>query len=351
MKVRARVGAICLTVCLVTSLAVAGCRTPPAPPSPAAQGASGPKSVIGVGAPAAATAPKMAAARVAPMSSPNAPPPRADAPAAVPAPPPYDLVADRAARLAEARAELGPKIPAQVVDEVFLLYGAPGWEGAAFTQSVGLVKNALGAYFTGRFQKKPDHAISVYLFAQAAPYEAYCKAKYGEKCLSKYGFYRPDERRMVMNAGLGLGTLTHELVHPIVETDFPQAPAWINEGIASLFEAPVIPRTGEIHGAKNWRHPRLITALSSPTERGVARLDALFGMTDETFRDDAEDLHYAMARYVCQWLDERGKLWAFYQAWRDNAADDPTGVRAFASVMGKPPSELGDAWAKWVKAL
>jgi len=43
-----------------------------------------------------------------------------------------------------------------------------------------------------------------------------------------------------MNAGLGLGTLTHELIHPIVETDFPRAPTWINEGIASLFEAPMI---------------------------------------------------------------------------------------------------------------
>ena len=71
-------------------------------------------------------------------------------------------------------------------------------------------------------------------------------------------------------------------------------------------------RPGEIHGAKNWRHPRLKRALSS-NERDKARLEVLFGMTDETFRDDAEDLHYAMARYVCQWLDERGKLWPFYQ--------------------------------------
>jgi Protein of unknown function (DUF1570) len=300
-------------------------------------------------APAAAP-PKMAAARPLPTSSPNAPPPRADVPAAAVSPP-YDLAADQAARLAEARTELGARIPSQVVDDVFLVYGAPGWEGPAFTQSVGLVKSALGAYFTGRFKARPARAISVYLFGSSGPYEAYCKAKYGDKCLSKYGFYRPDERRMVMNAGLGLGTLTHELVHPIVETDFPQAPAWINEGIASLFEAPVIPRAGEIHGAKNWRHPRLLAAISSPTERGVARLDALFGMSDDVFRDDTEDLHYAMARYVCQWLDERGKLWAFYQAWRDNVADDPTGVRAFASVTGKPPTEVSDAWAKWVKAL
>ena len=50
-------------------------------------------------------------------------------------------------------------------------------------------------------------------------------------------------------------------------------------------------------------------------------------MSDATFRDDDESLHYAMARYACQWLDERGQLWSFYRAWRDDVTDDPTGER------------------------
>ena len=119
---------------------------------------------------------------------------------------------------------------------------------------------------------------------------------------------------MVMNIGLGLGTLTHEIVHPLVEADFPEAPTWLNEGIASVFEAPVIPKPGEIHGVKNWRHPRLKRALTiapSATRRGSTSSSA---MRDESFRSDGEDLHYAMARYVCQWLDERGKLWAVLPA-------------------------------------
>jgi hypothetical protein len=278
----------------------------------------------------------------------------ASRPAAAPDPPAaqaYDRAADREARIGEARAELGRATPTEVVEDVFLLAGAPGWTGPAFAQSASLVRNAVTAYYTDRFRRRPDRMISVYLFPSAQQYEAYCKAKYAERCLSKYGFYRPDERRMVMNAGLGLGTLTHELVHPIVETDFPTAPAWINEGIASLFEAPVIPRRGEIHGVKNWRHPRLVAALGNPKEKDAARLDALFGMSDDVFRDDNEDLHYAMARYACQWLDDHGKLWAFYQAWRDDSVDDPTGARAFARVTGKTPSDSNEAWSKWVRGL
>jgi hypothetical protein len=187
--------------------------------------------------------------------------------------------------------------------------------------------------------------VAVYLFPSAAPYQAYCKEHMGSACLSKYGSYHPDRRLIVMNAGLGLGTLTHELVHPIVETDFPNAPIWINEGIASLFEAPVLIGPGEITGTKNWRLPRLMGSLAS------VRLDSLFGMDDATFRNASEDLHYATARYLCQWLDERGWLFPFYQRWRDNAAGDPTGTQAFQAITGLTPAKAHDPWVAWLRTL
>jgi hypothetical protein len=331
------------SIALGALVLLAACRTPPAPPSPAAQGTSTPVP------PTAVTPPKMAAAKTTPTPS-DARTPWVDAPSQ-PAAPVYDREGDIAVRLQGAHKELGDRVPSSVVGDVFLVVGAPGWDGTSFDQSVSLVKRALGAYMNGRFKTRPQRAVTVYLFASAATYEGYCKTRWSEKCLSKYGFYRPDERKMVMNASLGLGTLTHELVHPIVEADFPTAPAWINEGIASLFEAPVIPRAGEIHGVKNWRHPRLLSAYGSAKERDAARLDAIFGMSDEVFRDDTEDLHYAMARYVCQWMDDQGKLWAFYQTWRDTVADDANGEKAFERVMGKPPREMHDSWAKWVRGL
>jgi hypothetical protein len=190
----------------------------------------------------------------------------------------------------------------------------------------------------------------VFLFGSAEPYEAFCQEHDGSACISVYGFFQPSTRSMVMNAGLGLGTLTHELVHPIVETDFPGVPLWLNEGLASLFEAPVLGKKGEIHGAKNWRWPKLQGALLSPS-KADAGIDRLFGMTDDEFRDQHEGLHYAMARYFAQWLDERGLLWDFYHAFRDGAESDPTGEKAFAKVVGKSPSEANPAWRKWVLAL
>jgi hypothetical protein len=279
------------------------------------------------------------------MDEPSAP----TAPAA-PAAEAYDLGADRERRARVAKEELGPRTITTVVSDIFVVVGPPGWQGGPFEQSVALMRRAMAGYLNNRFGKKPAQAISVYLFPEGESYEAFCKKTYRAPCIAHYGFYQPGGRTMVMNIGLGLGTLTHELVHPLVEADFPEAPTWLNEGIASVFEAPVLPRPGEIHGMKNWRHPRLKRALSG-AERDHARLDVMFQMRDELFRSDNEDLNYAMARYACQWLDERGKLWPFYQRWRDTVAADPTGEVAFHEVVGMTLPEANALWSRWVLAL
>jgi hypothetical protein len=245
--------------------------------------------------------------------------------------------------------ELGPTVP--IIREDPFLVAGPGWTLASLHTVTDLVHRALDALYNGRFTTHPARPVAVYLFSSKAPYEQFCQSRFHEECMSPFGFYRPDVRTIVMNAGPGIGTLTHEIIHPLVEADFKDAPTWIDEGIAALYEAPVLPREGEIHGAKNWRLPRLVAALGPRKGQPAARLDALFGMTDAAFRDGDEPLHYAMARYACQWLDQRGKLWAFYRAWRDTRDTDPTGERAFAAVVGQTPAEANDAWQAWVKRL
>lgn len=250
---------------------------------------------------------------------------------------------------AEAHKDLGPKVSFDLVRERYLVVAAPGWGAKG---SADFIERVLKALFNERFARGPARPLPVYLFGDAASYNAYCKQRYGGECISIYGFFSPSDYRLVMNLGLGIGTLSHELVHPIVDADFPDAPTWINEGIASLYEAPIMPRDGEIHGAKNWRYPRLSSALHSPRERDKVSLPALFGMSsDERFRDDDESLHYAAARYFCQWMDAQGKLWPFYQAWRDSFASDPTGDKAFARVMGKTPAEASPTWITWASRL
>jgi hypothetical protein len=80
-------------------------------------------------------------------------------------------------------------------------------------------------------------------------------------------------------------------------------------------------------------------------------MQRLFGMSDSTFRGRLEDLHYAMARYFCQWLDSKKLLWKFYRRWRDTHATDPTGIKAFRAVVGKSPAESTAEWHRWLRKL
>lgn len=262
----------------------------------------------------------------------------------------YELDKDLAARKQQARRLLGKGTRFAVVRKVFLVVGAPSMSRYYFRRSVRLTRRAMRAYFNKRFSRRPGKAVSVYLFGSKRSYNRFCR-RHHHGCGTPYGVYYYKPRRIVMNARPGLGTLTHELVHPLVETDFPNAPNWINEGIASLFEYPYIPRPGEIHGKTNWRLPRLRRALRSRAGRRRASLKHLFSMSDRDFRGRYEGLYYSMSRYVCQWLDSKGLLWKFYQRWRDTYAADKSGAKAFRAVVGKTPAQANKRWVRWVKRL
>ena len=73
------------------------------------------------------------------------------------------------------------------------------------------------------FTKKPEKPIRVYLFKDKETYEKHCETAYGRAPSTPFGFYMAKERKMVMNIGTGTGTLAHELVHPLLGEDFPDA--------------------------------------------------------------------------------------------------------------------------------
>ena len=262
---------------------------------------------------------------------------------------PYDLAADLSARTDAARALLSsPSAPARVESGVFLFVSAP--HADAYTDAATkLTRTAVADYFAGeRFTVRPDRAVTVFVFPDATSYQAFCRRRYGGPCESPFGFYRPGEREIAFDASRGVSTITHEIVHPLLAADFVEAPAWFDEGLASLFEAPLMPRPGIIHGDWNWRFDHLRDSLRSPAVAPSVRLDTLFGMTTADFRGGDAPLHYAMARYACMWLDSRDELWPFYRAWRDGIARDPSGDRAFARVVGETPMEANAEWVAWL---
>ena len=255
------------------------------------------------------------------------------------------LAADVAARVTMARAHLGEKAPSAIVGEAYALVGAPPCAG--FGAAAETARKAVLALVHERFTRGPREGVTVYVFCAAEPYQAYCARRFAGACPSPDGFYEPQTREAFVDASTGPGSLVHELVHPLLQDDFPGAPAWFDEGLASLFERPEMPKDGEIHGATNWRRPRLVRALTSPVERSDAGLGALFGMTDEAFRA-APWTCTTPPRAIRGVARREGCLWPFYRAWRAAAADDPRGDKAFAKTLGRTPEQAEADWEAWV---
>jgi hypothetical protein len=189
--------------------------------------------------------------------------------------------------------------------------------------------------------------LEAWLFRDKTSYRRGAKEFFGDDPDTPYGYYSPSHHALVMNIGPGAGTLVHEIVHPYLEANFPDVPAWFNEGLASLYERPT-EVAGHIRGLPNWRLPALQRELRAG--RGRSLVDLLATTSAEFY--GAEDETYARARYLCYYLQERGLLLDFYRRFRAGRAADPTGVGALRAVLGTDDLAGFEAtWARFVLGL
>jgi len=195
------------------------------------------------------------------------------------------------------------------------------------------------------FATRPTKVIEVWLFRDESTYRRGAKRFWGAEPSTPYGYYSSHDGVLVMNIGPGAGTLSHEIVHPYIEANLPDAPAWFNEGLASLYEQPR-EREGHLWGTTNWRLPALQKMIR---ERTLPSLASLISTTPEGFYGASYD-SYAYARFVCQYLQDHGKLRAFY---RTLAADteDRTGRRALETVLGQDLATFDPVFRRWALAL
>ncbi len=198
------------------------------------------------------------------------------------------------------------------------------------------------------FAHAPERLEEVWIFKDAATYTKYSRSLFQTEPSTPYGFYLSERRAMVMNIKPGYGTLTHELVHPFFHANWPDGPAWLNEGLGSLFEFPG-EREGHFAGQLNWRLPGLQQALRE--KAGVPKFSALMRTTEAQFYDDDSGVHYAMARYLCYWLQEKGLLIKFVARAQALKATDPTGWQALEEVLGADPDTKQKDWEKFVLSL
>src|SRR6185295_18912392 len=159
----------------------------------------------------------------------------------------------------------------------------------------------------------------------------------------------PCRHAIVVNAGLGLGTLVHEIVHPLMHASFPQAPVWLDEGVASLFEQPA-ERDETLVGLVNWRLPELQRRLRD--RRPPALGDVLAAGRSDFDDEKLGGAYYAVARYLCFYLQEQGKLQGFFRSFRQAQAEDPTGEQSLLGTLHERSLEtFGERFTRFVLGL
>jgi hypothetical protein len=248
-------------------------------------------------------------------------------------------------------AQLKQRVPSDdfviVVEKPFVVVG-DGGRAAVEEHARGTVRWAVTLLKQDYFTKDPAEILDVWLFKDSASYNTHAARLFGGAPTTPYGYYSPAHKALVMNIETGGGTLVHEIVHPFVEANFPECPAWLNEGLGSLYEQSG-EQDGHIHGYTNWRLPGLQRAV----RRGQLRpFRTLLAMDDRAFYDDDRGINYAQARYLCYYLQERGLLTRFYREFHAGHAADPTGFETLKKVLGEPDMDaFQKRWEKFVLAL
>ena len=198
------------------------------------------------------------------------------------------------------------------------------------------------------FSKDPNQIVDIWLFKDKTSYEKNVELLVGYPPTTKFGFYSSHHHVLVMNISTGGGTLVHEIVHPFIESNFPNCPSWFNEGLASLYEQ-CRDREGHIWGSTNWRLRGLQGAIES---NRVPSFRELCGTTREQFYNEDPGTNYSQARYLCYYLQETGLLRKYYDAFRANVSQDPSGYETLSEILGQPDmDEFKKKWEAYVMKL
>ncbi len=246
---------------------------------------------------------------------------------------------------------LKPKVPGDgftvVIEPPFVVIGDES-PAKVKQRAEGTIRWAVAKLKEAYFEKDPTEILDIWLFKDRTSYEKHAREIFHDEPTTPYGYFSDTEGALVMNIATGGGTLVHELVHPFMAANFPGCPAWLNEGLGSLYEQ-CWEVDGRIEGRTNWRLAGLQKAVR---EGRVPSFKTLCSTTHHQFYHEDRGTNYAQARYLCYYLEQHRLLRKFYHRFRANHADDPTGYETLKEVLGRNDMEaFQKEWEAYVLKL
>lgn len=257
--------------------------------------------------------------------------------------PSSDLIASCQKDANTLKTQLDDKFIVNVSAPCVVAGNLPAAEMQKYVVAIDKTEQALWkCYFT----KRPDHVITVLLFADQPSYANWAAKLFGDKVPSPFGYYKPDKRTLVMNIAMGGGTLIHELTHALIVYDFPSVPLWFNEGLATLHEQPQI-SSERLVGKLNWRLPALQQAIAQGKLRPLADMIS----KNDFYDDKTRGLNYAQSRYLFMYMQDKNLIEKLYKIMRDNHTDTQGDVKLVEQAFGKKINDIEADYIEYVKKL
>jgi hypothetical protein len=200
------------------------------------------------------------------------------------------------------------------------------------------------------FDRTPDRPLRILLHSSETTYRSNAERLFCDHDISRFGYFKPGRYAVLANLAEGDAALRHELVHALMHFDFPNAPPWLQEGMATLYEA--IDCSTDASGPcwkpiPSWRLAILQRALNAtrpPRLRQLVHAPHLEG--------PREAVLYAEARYLCMYLHRVGRLESVYRGVRKDVQRDPSGeLGLLAAFPGCSWSDLERRFHPWVLEL
>ncbi|MHC4645158.1 MAG: hypothetical protein ACYTBJ_06635, partial [Planctomycetota bacterium] len=255
--------------------------------------------------------------------------------------------ADYARHIMKLKKQIPGKDFTVILQKPFVVIGD---EPAAMVRrrAVGTVKWSVDKLKQDYFKKDPVEIIDIWLFKDEKSYEKNTRRIFNESPHTPFGYFSDEDNALIMNIGTGGGTLVHEIVHPFMHSNFPECPAWFNEGLASLYEQ-CNQKDGHIWGLTNWR----LAGLQKDIRAGdIDSFRKLIKTSGGEFYGLGSGDNYAQARYLCYYLQKKGLLVKFYNGFHAGRAKDPTGFETLKKVLGEQDMDaFQKRWEEFVLKL
>jgi hypothetical protein len=225
---------------------------------------------------------------------------------------------------------------------------------AAQLGTVGRQLDTAFEFFVTEYgMRAPASLITVYLVNDATVMRRVADNLYGLRLSAQsIGFSFQDDLSMLgIVQSTATGTLQHELFHLMVRNNFGDAPPWLDEGMAALYEQSVV-RDGRLAGEPNWRGEVLRRfGQDQPTvERLVAMNWFEFSGGTSDFDTVRQSAIHAKARYFTLYLQQKSLLTSVYKAFQTrDIGTDPAAT--LSATLGRDLKDVERDFQTWFAAL